>query len=149
MSGNEFQVNMLITVFSIITALYALVASFLVDPSLVPKGSWQLAQVYKEGADVEAHQAKGFFYACLITLVVLLVVSFSPLRAHYRAASAWHIADHVAVFLSAFSFMWSLSLPGTLYRIQLNRMDKLIEDRRQEESEAAKKALAAYSSDME
>lgn len=140
MDGREFPVNMLVTVFSIVTALYTLVASLLVDPSMVPMGSWRLAQLYHRDATVEAAQGRGLFLLFLLTIVALILASFSPLREPGNAdLPAWLWVDRVTLFLSALALQVSLVLPGMLFRIQLRRLEKLVADRREEERLQAEK----------
>jgi len=126
--GNADAVTLLATVFSILAGLLIGIVTLLSDASLVPEGGWRVAVLARPVLQRRLQRHRLLFLVYLLTLVLLLASTLVP--------DAWDntlaTIETAYLFFATIGFLYSFRLPWTLARIQTERLDAVIEERRQD-----------------
>lgn len=124
--GNDQAINVIVTVFSILAGFLIAIIAIVGDPSLMPPGSWRLAELQRPAINARLLRHKWLFLLYLGTLGLLFAsIVGSPA---YPRAVLWLERCYLAI--AAAAFLLSLRLPGALMRMQQERIDAVIERRR-------------------
>jgi len=127
---NKEAVDVIITVYSIMSGFLIGIITIIGDPLFISGGSsWRYSEIARIKIKSRLTQQKWLFIAYLITLVLIF---FSRLVYKVLPEIVMWI-EYVYVFLSVLAFIFSLTLPSTIMRIQMERVDLMIEQRKEED----------------
>lgn len=125
---NDEAINLLATVFSILAGLLIGIVTLLSDASIMPGTGWRVAVLAKPILRRRLHRHRVLFLVYLTTLVLLLVSVLVP----DCLTSTIRWLERAYIFFGTVGFIYSFRLPWTLARIQEERLDLLIRERRRE-----------------
>lgn len=128
-AGNEGATGVIVTVFSILAGFLIAIMTLLGDQSILP-GSWRMASNDRERIKRMLIRQKWLFYWYLVTLS--LIFAGSLIRSRYPCAT--EVLERVYFGLAVSAFLFSFRLPGTLMRVQSDRMDAVVKARRERAS---------------
>lgn len=124
--GNESAINVIVTVFSILSGFLVAIIAIVGDPTLLPVRNWRLKYISGKEAKQRLIRQKWLFRAYLVTLALIFISMI--IDDMHEELIVW--TERGYLFLGALVFMFSLVLPGVLTRVQIQRMDEIIEDER-------------------
>jgi len=124
--NNDEAISLLATVFSILAGLLIGIVTLLSDVSIIPGTGWRAAVLAKPVLTRRLHRHRLLFLVYLATLSLLLASILVP-DCFYALIKYLEVAY---VFLGIIGFVYSFRLPWTLARIQAERLDSLIRERR-------------------
>lgn len=122
--GNHEILNLLITTFSILAGFLIAIISIVGDPSLVPAGSWRLAEINYTLILKKLYRYKMLFLLYLITLILI----FAALIVEKQVSEMSIWIERGFLFCSILAFFCSISLPEALVQMQKAKMEALIEN---------------------
>jgi hypothetical protein len=128
-AGNEGATGVIVTVFSILAGFLIAIMTLLGDQSILP-GSWRMASCDRDRIKGMLIRQKWLFYWYLVTLSLIFAASL--IRSHYPCAT--EVLERVYFGLAVSAFVLSFGLPGTLMRVQSERMDAVVKARRERAS---------------
>lgn len=127
--GNDQAINVIVTVFSILAGFLVAIIAILGDRTLLPGDGFRLAELGRRRLVRRLVRYKWLFFAYLITLglvfVSLLIKNIYP--------SINVLLERLYLFLAAFAFVLSMRLPGSLMKIQMERIDIIIDNLHREQ----------------
>jgi hypothetical protein len=127
--GNEAAINIIVTVFSILAGFLVAIIAVVGDPALLPPGNWRVAEQERKKLDRRLTRHKALFMSYLITLGLI----FLSLLAAKSIPSLGYWLERIFLFLGSLAFLYSLKLPGALIETQRERINLIIDQRRNEE----------------
>jgi MFS family permease len=129
---NADFVVIVVTVFAVFAGFLIAIITILGDPSMIPDGSWRIAESRRENIERRLITHVYFFILYLITIGFLFAgVIIQGAYAEHDAIRVW--VERLYLFFGVFSFILSFALPVGLMRLQRARVDAEIERRRQQE----------------
>jgi len=124
--NNELAINVIVTVFSILAGFLVAIIAIIGDPALLPQGTWRIAELEQKKIHRRLIRHQWLFMAYLITLAsIFLSLIFQKIC---PALSLW--LERLFLFLGFIAFTYSLFLPNALMKVQKEKIDAVIEDRR-------------------
>lgn len=127
--SNEQAIELIVTVFSILAGFLVAIIAIVGDPVLLPPGTWRAAEMEREKISRRLIRHKWLFILYLTSL--LLIFLSLLLKNQCSPAVIW--LERGYMFLGVLAFTLSLHLPGTLMKIQRERIDAVIEHRRKDD----------------
>lgn len=127
MHGNEAAINVIVTVFSILAGFLVAIIAVVGDPALLPPGSWRSAEIERVRLDRRLIRHRTLFMAYLLTLGLVFLSLLASKS--YSLFNIW--LERVYLFLGMLAFVYSLRLPGVLIDAQRERINSIIENRRE------------------
>ncbi|MBI9020432.1 MAG: hypothetical protein JEZ10_04160 [Verrucomicrobia bacterium] len=124
--GNDQAVGIIVTVYSILAGFLVAIIAIVGDPLLIPSGSWRIAEGSRKKTIQRLTRHKHLFYIYLLSLAFAFAAAL--LKDECPRCTVW--MERIYLFLSIFAFALSLCLPSALMRLQQERLDHIIEDRR-------------------
>jgi hypothetical protein len=124
--NNDEAVNVIVTVFSVLAGFLVAIIAIIGDPMLIPPGSWRAAELGSHNLTRRLLRHKWLFIIYLLSLGLIFISVL--LKSACTELVVW--IERVYLFLSSVAFICSLWLPGTLMRMQKERIDHEIEHRR-------------------
>lgn len=128
--GNEQAVNVVVTVFSVLAGFLVAIIAIVGDPVLLPPGSWRAAELERGKLDRRLVRHKWLFTLYLLTLGLV----FFALLLKDKDSSIVLWIERGFLFFGVFAFVLSLALPGSLMKVQRERIDAVIEHRRDQDN---------------
>jgi hypothetical protein len=127
---NSDFVVIVVTVFTVFAGFLIAIITILGDPSMIPDGSWRIAEARRENIEKRLITHSYLFILYLITIGFLFAgVLVQSALAEHDVVRIW--IERVYLFFGVFSFVLSFGLPISLMRLQRTRVDAEIERRRQ------------------
>jgi hypothetical protein len=124
--GNESAVNIIVTVFSILSGFLVAVITIIGDPSgVAARNSWQFTELNRRNVHHRLIRNKWMFVLYLITLTLIFV---SSLLSSIPCVQVW--LERVYLGLAVVAFVLSFRLPWALAHTQMQRYDELIREQR-------------------
>lgn len=123
---NGEAISLLATVFSILAGLLVGIITLLSDASVIPGVGWRAAALARPVLKRRLARHRILFLVYLATLVLLLLSVLIP--DNFVRTLIW--IERAYVFLGTIGFAYSFRLPWSLARIQEERVDAVIEERR-------------------
>lgn len=123
---NEQAINVIVTVFSILAGFLVAVTTLIGDPTALIPGSWRIGSAQRRSLTARLIRHKYLFYVYLLTLS--LIFASSLIGKKYPDVSVW--LEYIYLGSAISGLLWSFALPTTLLRIQIERVDAVIEQRR-------------------
>nr|VFJ63273.1 MAG: hypothetical protein BECKFM1743C_GA0114222_103404 [Candidatus Kentron sp. FM]VFJ64067.1 MAG: hypothetical protein BECKFM1743A_GA0114220_103474 [Candidatus Kentron sp. FM]VFK17161.1 MAG: hypothetical protein BECKFM1743B_GA0114221_104644 [Candidatus Kentron sp. FM] len=133
--GNEQAIDVITTVFSVLAGFLVAIIAVLGDPMLLPPGTWRAAEMHRKKLIKRLIVHKWLFLLYLITLA--LVFSSLLLQKQYPVITLW--LERTYLFFGVIVFILSIRLPGALMKLQEERIDAMIEHRREQDGIVANK----------
>jgi len=124
--GNEQAINIIVTVFSVLAGFLVAIIAIVGDPVLLPPGTWRAAEMEREKLNKRLIRHKWLFSIYLATLA--LIFSALLFKDKYPDVVIW--LERAFLFLGVFAFSLSMLLPSALMKVQRERIDAVIEHRR-------------------
>lgn len=131
---NGDAINILITVYTVFAGFLIAIIAILGDPLSIPSGSWRVAENNRERIRGRLIRFSYLFGLYLLTIAIIFVgvlLKKAPESSVPVLCKEW--IARLYLFFGSAAFMFSLSLPGTLVKIQQARVDEEIERRRKAE----------------
>ena len=129
---NSDFVVIVVTVFTVFAGFLIAIITILGDPSMIPDGSWRIAEARRENIEKRLLTHSYFFILYLITIGFLFAgVLVQAAFAEHDIVRIW--IERAYLFFGVFSFVLSFGLPISLMRLQRTRVDAEIERRRRQE----------------
>jgi len=128
--GNDNALGVIVTVFSILAGFLVAIIAIIGDPLILSPGSWRIAEKYRQTAHNRLVRHKWLFLLYLMTLGFIFVTMLIP--ATLVNTVIWF--ERIYLFFASIAFILSLRLPGSLMKLQEERMDSIIESRRLREN---------------
>ena len=128
--GNEQAVDVIVTVFSVLAGFLVAIIAIVGDPVLLPPGTWRAAELERGKLNRRLIRHKWLFTLYLITLGLV----FFALLLKDKDPNVVLWLERGFLFFGVFAFVLSLALPGSLMKVQRERIDAVIEHRRKEDS---------------
>lgn len=125
---NDQAVNVIVTVFSILSGFLVAIIAIIGDPMLLTPGSWRAAEMGSAVIHKRLLRHQRLFVLYLITLLLIFVSTL--LKKTSSPLCGW--IERIYLFFSAVAFLFSLWLPSTLMNMQKERIEKEIDHRRKE-----------------
>jgi hypothetical protein len=127
---NERALNVIVTVFSILAGFLVAIMTIIGDPIAFGRNRWRAHELLRSNVYQRLVRQKWLFFLYLVTLGTIfadtLVSRVAP------RVGIW--LEYAYLGLATSAFILSLSLPATLMKIQLDRHDEMIEQRRTKSS---------------
>ncbi|ADU63419.1 MAG: hypothetical protein KUA35_10285 [Pseudodesulfovibrio sp.] len=124
--GNESAVNIIVTVFSILSGFLIAVITIIGDPSgVASRNSWRFSELNRNNVNRRLIRNKWMFVLYLITLTLIFL---SALIKDHSAVTIW--IERAYLGLAVMAFVLSFRLPWALVNIQMRRYDELIDEQR-------------------
>lgn len=124
--GNEFAINMIVTVFSILSGFLVGIIIFLGEPSFMPPGDWRDAQLSKKVILSRLVKHKWLFRLYLGTVTIVFMSVLVPKE--FPNLILW--LERGYLFLAILALLLSFRLPSVLLQFQTDRLDLEIKRRR-------------------
>jgi hypothetical protein len=129
---NADFVVIVVTVFTVFAGFLIAIITILGDPSMIPDGSWRIAEARRDNIEKRLLTHVYFFILYLITIGFLFAgVLVQGAFEDHNVFRIW--IERVYLFFGVFSFILSFALPIGLLKLQRVRVDAEIERRRQQE----------------
>ena len=125
-SNNELAINVIVTVFSILAGFLVAIIAIIGDPALLPQGSWRVAEIERPKIHQRIVRHQWLFTIYLVTLGSIFVALI--LHDIYPRFALWF--ERIFLFFGFIAFTFSLLLPEALMKLQKEKIDAVIEDRR-------------------
>jgi len=123
---NDQAIDVIVTVFSVLAGFLVAIIAIVGDPVLLPPGTWRTAEVERAKLRQRLIRHKWLFMLYLVTLALVFLALL--LRKQFPEFAVWF--EWAFLFSGVFAFAMSLGLPSALMRVQQERIDAVIEDRR-------------------
>lgn len=126
---NTDAILILTTVFTVFAGFLVAIIVILGDPSMVPDGSWRVAETRRDGIEGQLIIHVWLFIAYLLAIGFLfagVLVRESPLVP--EVIKVW--IDRTYLFLGVLSFLMTFGLAKSMITLQLARYDAEIKRRR-------------------
>ncbi len=124
--GNEQAINIIVTVFSVLAGFLVAIIAIVGDPVLLPPGTWRAAEMERGKLNKRLIRHKWLFTLYLITLAFI----FSALLFKDKFPDVVVWLERAFLFFGVFAFSLSMALPSALMKVQRERIDAVIEHRR-------------------
>lgn len=139
---SDWALRILATALSILAGILLAVITLLGDPRSLYPGSWRVASAHRRQIRRALNRFAMLFW--LYLGVIALALTTAVLDAYETTALdvrriSW--VKHVALSLGIVALLWSFSLPSTIRRAQLARLDREVE-RRKEQGQAENEEAA-------
>ncbi|MDY0186194.1 MAG: hypothetical protein RBR43_10000 [Desulfuromonadaceae bacterium] len=128
--GNEQAVNVIVTVFSVLAGFLVAIIAIVGDPVLLPPGTWRAAELERGKLNSRLVRHKWLFTLYLLTLGMVFFALL--LKDGDPCLVLW--LERGFLFSGVFAFVLSLALPGSLMKVQRERIDAVIEHRRNQDN---------------
>lgn len=128
--GNEQAVNVVVTVFSVLAGFLVAIIAIVGDPILLPPGTWRAAELERDKLNRRLVRHKWLFSLYLMTLGLVFFALLLKDKDPYIVL--W--LERGFLFFGVFAFVLSLALPGSLMKVQRERIDAVIEHRRSQDN---------------
>lgn len=125
--NNSQAVNVIVTVFSVLAGFLIAIIAIVGDPALLPPGTWRAAEKARTQVTRRLIRHKWLFLLYLMTLGVIFLSLL--IEQHFPLFAQW--LERAFLFLGTFAFLLSLQLPATLMQAQMDRIDMIIEHRKE------------------
>ena len=134
-AGNHKAMQMIVTLFSILTGFIIAVITMSGDPGILYPGSWRVASAHRRQIKRVLFRYRLLFYAYLLTLFLAFGAAIVGQVDQERLVTHW--IERVALSLGGAALFWSFGLPTTIIRAQLERIDKQVEQRESQDKGTA------------
>jgi len=119
--------------FSILAASLFAVVSIVGDPSMLLPGNWRVGWESAKSIQAQLHRLNLLFLWYVVTLGLLVVSEVID----YAKWTNFYFVFNILAFFSAFGFVISFALPFELSRIQRDRLEQEINQRKSGRSGSA------------
>lgn len=125
--NNDSAVNIIVTVFSVLAGFLIAIITIIGDPSSLPSGGWQRAELGSKVLYARLVRHKLLFLMYLFTLLLIFVSVL--IKGKYSAIEIW--IERIYLFFAISAFTLSFQLPQALMNLHTERIEHEIESRRQ------------------
>lgn len=136
--GNKDAINVIVTVFSILAGFLVAIIAVVGEHALSTPGTWRLPEMSREKISRKLVRHKLLFYLYLITLGLVFITLLLYPNSLASPVTAWF--ERGFLFSGVFAFSLSLMLPEALIEAQKERLDVLIESRKQKGKRSAEES---------
>jgi hypothetical protein len=140
---NKEATEVIVLVFPILAGFLIAIMTIVGDPTAFGSGSWRSVEMARDATFNSLARQKWLFLLYLITVLGAFAAALLKKTCPY----ATEIIERVYFGAAVSAFLMSLSLPGALMKIQLERHDLMIARKRAEAAEAAEAATVEPEAD--
>ena len=126
--GKADAINLIVTMFSILAGFLVAIVALVSDVSMVPGRTWKGAVMAKKPLMRRLRRHKLLFLVYLVTIVAILL----SLLVDGTNSKIVIWLERGYLFLAIFGIFYSFQLPWALARLQEERLDLIIAQRKQE-----------------
>lgn len=126
--GNERAISVIVNVFSILAGFLVAIMTIMADPSGFMTKSWRSAEKARPAIYTKLLRQK---YLFILYLSVLLMITVQSLIEN-KLPNIASILEQIYFGAAVTAFILSLGLPSALMKIQMDRHDEMIEQRRKD-----------------
>jgi hypothetical protein len=129
---NSDALLILVTVMTVFAGFLVAIVTILGDPSLMPQGSWRVAEGNRnqmEGRLIAHVWLFGIYLAAIALMFIASLLKKAPADIVSDEIKVWISRSYL--FVGVFSFLVTFALPISLLRLQRARIDAEIEQRRE------------------
>lgn len=124
--GNQDAVNVIVTVFSILSGFLVAVITIIGDPAVAAsRDRWRFTELHRDNVRRRLTRNKWLF---VLYLVTVSLVFLAALVKNHPSIATW--VERAYLCLAVLAFCQSYKLPWTLAHIQMRRYDDILEDQR-------------------
>ena len=123
---NKDAHDVIVVLFSILAGFLVAIMTIVGDPSTYRTVNWRSHERIRKTVFARLARQKYLFYLYIATLGLLFASVLAGKR--YPQVTVW--AEYVYVGLAVTAFLLSIRLPAMLMRIQLDRHDEIIDEKR-------------------
>lgn len=130
---NTEAVLVIITVMTVFAGFLVAIITVLGDPAMIPDGSWRIAEGHREQLETRLSRYLWLFVCYLIAIALLFVgvlLAKAPDATVAPIVNLW--IERGYLFSGVASFLFTLGLPHSLWKLQLGRLDAETRRRRKE-----------------
>lgn len=115
-----------VTIYSILVGFLVAVMAVILDPGVVLRGSWRIAHLQRAEMRKRFYRHIFIFYTYLITLVFVFILKIDKWM--IPGIETW--IGKFAAFFAVSSLIWSFDLPISLFNIQRDKFDAIVDSRK-------------------
>lgn len=128
---NTDAITILITVMTVFAGFLVAIIAILGDPSMLPDGSWRAAEMSHPAVYNKVVTYAWLFRLYLVAIAFLFAGALIDKAQNAVVPAIWKIwIERSYLFFGVFSFLCTVTLPGTLGRLQMARVEAEIDRRR-------------------
>ncbi|HEV2161975.1 MAG TPA: hypothetical protein VGR52_07070 [Stellaceae bacterium] len=128
---NSDALLIIITVMTVFAGFLVAIIAIVGDPSLIPEGSWRVAENRRESIENRLIRHLWLFVLYLIAIGLLFVGALLNKAPDSVVSEAWKMwIERLYLFFGTSSFLLTFGLPTALWKFQLARIDAEIQRRR-------------------
>lgn len=126
--GNERAIGVIVNVFSILAGFLVAIMTILADPAGFMTKSWRSAEKTRPAIYAKLLRQK---YLFILYLTILLLITIQSLI-EKQLPNVASVLEQIYFGAAVSAFILSLGLPSALMKIQMDRHDEMIEQRRRD-----------------
>ncbi|HAE37681.1 MAG TPA: hypothetical protein DCG57_03460 [Candidatus Riflebacteria bacterium] len=144
--SNKEAVSIIVTAFSILAGFLMGMVSFVTDPAGFYPGGWKILSKQKSIIETRLARQQALFYLYLTSILFIVLALCIENKCHLKS-----FLEYGFVFLTSLSFIFSFSIPKWMKIYQIEKIDVLIQHRKEEEEkvERAEKEERASAPELE
>ena len=129
---SDWALRILATALSILAGILLAVITLLGDPRSLYPGSWRVASAHRRQIRRALNRFAMLFWLYLGVIALALAAALFEAYEPNVLGTCWvSWVKHVALSLGCLALLWSFSLPATIRRAQLARLDREVEERKE------------------
>src|SRR5581483_10401799 len=131
LAGNSDALIILVTVMTVFAGFLVAIVTILGDPSLIPQGSWRIAESRRDAIEKRLI-AHTWLFGCYLVAIALMfaaaLLQKAPIEMVGPEVRTWIGRGYL--FFGVFCFLLTFGLPASMLKFQRARIDNEIENRR-------------------
>ena len=136
--NSNWALGILATALSILAGILLAVITMLGDPRYLYSGSWRVASAHRRQIRRALNRFVLLFWLYLTVIALALATALLEAYMPSSIGANWlGWAKHIALSVGCVALLWSFSLPATIRKAQLVRLDREVEKRKAEPRPAA------------
>lgn len=126
--SNKEAVSIVVTAFSILAGFLMGMVSFVTDPAGFYPGDWKILSKQKAIIETRLVRQQALFYLYLTSILFIVLALCIEDKCYLKS-----FLEYGFVFLTSLSFIFSFSIPRWMKIYQVEKIDVLIQHRKEEE----------------
>lgn len=126
--ANKEAVGIVVTAFSILAGFLMGMVSFVTDPAGFYPGDWKILSKQKAIIETRLARQQALFYLYLTSILFIVLALCIEDKCYLKS-----FLEYGFVFLTSLSFIFSFSIPRWMKIYQVEKIDVLIQHRKEEE----------------
>ncbi len=127
-NGSQEALRLLVMTISILAGFLIAIITLSGDPQMLYLGSWRIASLHATEIGRALSRYRMLFYIYLLVIVITLLATLTD--GHRINCTVVHWIDRCALGLGFTALYFSFGLPGSLIRIQKDRLEEEVKRRK-------------------